>query len=87
VTLGVVPDYAEGDTGGVKISGTVPGSPAAAAGLKDGDVLVQFGDRKLETLYDLTEALANGKPGDKVTLGVMRDGQRIEIVATLAARK
>jgi hypothetical protein len=87
VTLGVVPHYGEGDKGGVKIDGTSAGSPAEAAGLKAGDVIVQFGEMKIETLYDLTDALAKGKPGDKVKLGVIRDGQRIELEATLAARK
>jgi len=90
VTLGVVPDYSEGteqtNTKGVRISGTVPGSPAAGAGLKAGDVLVQFGSDKLDTLYDLSDELAKAKPGDRVSLAVMRDGKRLELNATLAAK-
>ena len=87
VTLGVVPDYGTDEVKGVRISGTVPGSPAAAAGLKDGDVLIQFNDTKLESLYTLTDVLREAKPGDKVKLVVVRDGKNVEVEATLAERK
>jgi membrane-associated protease RseP (regulator of RpoE activity) len=87
VTLGVVPDYGNEVEKGVKISGTVPGSPAEAAGLKAGDVIVQFGKDKIDSLYGLTDALKSGKVGQKVKLGVIRDGKTIELEATLAERK
>ncbi len=90
VTLGVVPDYSEGTeqttTKGVRISGTVPGSPAAGAGLKEGDIIVQFGADKVDSLYDLSDELGKSKPGDKVKLGVMRAGKRVELEATLSAK-
>ncbi len=90
VTLGVVPDYSEGTeqtkVKGVKISGTVPGSPAAAAGLKEGDIIIQFGNDKLDSLYDLSDELGKAKPGDKVKLGVMRDGKRTDLEATLTSK-
>ncbi|MDB5330954.1 MAG: peptidase [Phycisphaerales bacterium] len=88
VTLGVVPDYSETDTTkGVRITGTVPGSPAEKAGLKDGDVLVHFGKDKIDTLYDLTDSLSKAKPGDSVKLGVIRDKKTVELDATLVERK
>jgi Peptidase family M28/PDZ domain/PA domain len=88
VTLGVVPDYSETDTTkGVRITGTVPGSPAEKAGLKDGDVLVRFGNDKIDTLYDLTDSLSKAKPGDKVKLGVVREKKTVELDATLVERK
>ena len=88
VTLGVVPDYSNfGEGGGVRISGTSPDSPAAKAGLREGDIIVKWNDRKIDTLYDLSDALAKGKPGDKVKLGVMRDKQPIEVEATLVKRQ
>jgi Zn-dependent M28 family amino/carboxypeptidase len=87
VTLGVVPDYsAMEESGGVKISGTSPGSPAAAAGLRDGDTIVKWNDRKIDNLYDLTDALAKGKAGEKVHLSVVREKKQIELDATLAKR-
>jgi S1-C subfamily serine protease len=87
VSLGVVPDYATEDVKGVRISGTSPGSPAEAAGLRDGDVIVKFGDAAIDSLYDLTDALKRGKAGETVKLELIRDGQRVEAEATLVERK
>lgn len=88
VSLGVVPDYGTDEsTGGVRITGTSPGSPAEAAGLKDGDVIVQIAAKKIDNLYDLTNYLNGAQPGDKVTIVVMRKTERVELSATLAERK
>jgi aminopeptidase YwaD len=89
VALGVVPDYSadESASKGVKISGTTPGTPAAGAGLQSGDVLVGFNDKKLESLMDLSHALAASKPGDKVKLRVMRDAKELMMDVTLVERK
>lgn len=87
VTLGVVPHYGEHDGPGVKIDGTSPGTPAERAGLKAGDVIVQFGDEKLDSLQGLTDVLRRSKAGDKVKLVVVRDGKNVELEATLAERK
>jgi S1-C subfamily serine protease len=90
VTLGVVPDYSSfGEGGGVRISGTRPDTPAAAAGLKAGDIIVRLGDRNIDTLQDLSDALAKAKPGQTVKLRILRDGGKtpLELEATLAARK
>ena len=87
-SLGVVPDYAPDDeVKGLRISGTSPQSPAAAAGLKEGDVIVQINDDKIGSIYDLTDALSRGKPGDKWKIGFLRDGNRSEAEATLAERR
>ena len=87
VTLGVVPDYGNDAERGVRISGTVPGSPAEAAGLKAGDIIIKFGEQNIDSLYGLSDALAGGKPGQKVKLVVIRDGKNVELDATLAERK
>jgi len=88
VSLGVVPDYAPDDeVKGLRISGTMPGSPAAAAGLKEGDVLVQINADKIGSIYDLTDVLAKGKPGDKLKITLLRGGKKVETEATLVARK
>ncbi|HYO08599.1 MAG TPA: M20/M25/M40 family metallo-hydrolase [Tepidisphaeraceae bacterium] len=88
VTLGVVPDYSSFDAGGgVKISGTAPGSAAATAGLQPGDVIVKWDDRRVDSLYDLSDLLGKAKPGQKVKLGIVREGKPIEVEATLVARR
>ncbi|MBA2708859.1 MAG: M28 family peptidase [Gemmatimonadaceae bacterium] len=87
VTLGVIPDYGDNETGGAKISGTTPDSPAAKAGLTEGDIIVKFGDSEIGTLYDLSEALSSAKPGQTVKLKIRRGDKTVEIEATLAERK
>ncbi len=88
VILGVIPDYGSADSRvGVLISGTTPGTPAAAAGMLGGDLLVQFGNQKLENLMDLSEALARSKPGDKVTVKIIRGNKALSFDVILAERK
>ena len=89
VTLGIVPDYSTMDDAskGVKISGTSAGSPAEKAGLKEGDTIVQWNTNQVDSLQQLTNLLAAGKAGDKVKLGVLREGKRLDLEATLAERK
>jgi len=88
VTLGVVPDYTSAESSdGVRINGTTPGSPAEAAGLKDGDVIKRFGDKAIDDLMDLSTALGDAQAGERVKLKVTRDGKDIELEATLAERK
>jgi hypothetical protein len=90
VTLGVMPDYSSfGQGGGVKISETMPNSPAAAAGLKANDVIVKVDEKKIDTLYDLSDVLARGKAGQKLKVHVLRAAstQPVVIEATLAERK
>ena len=71
VYLGIVPEYSR--TGeGVLLAAVAPGSPAAAAGLHEGDVIVQLDDKKINNIEDLTEALENQKPAAQVTIVVRR---------------
>lgn len=81
-----IPDFGQIENG-VKFSDVKPGSPAAKAGLKGGDVLVQFGDRPIKNLYDFTDALRRSKVGDVVDVKVMRDGQPLSVSVTLEQRK
>ncbi len=60
--------------------------PAAKAGIKPGDVIVKFGDRKVEQLWDLRVAVANAPPGQKVPVVVVRDGEILNLEVELAER-
>jgi S1-C subfamily serine protease len=85
--LGVIPDYTtETNDAGVLIQGVRPGSAADKAGLQGGDLLLQFGDKKLVGLQDLADCLAMARPGDKVTIIVQRGKQRLELHAALEAK-
>ena len=84
--LGTVPDYTT-EVKGVKLSGVRGGSPAERAGLKGGDVIVEFSGQKIANIYDYTYALDAVKIGQPVDIVVLRDGQRMSLKATPEARK
>jgi hypothetical protein len=85
--FGSVPDFSESEHGGVKFADVREGSPAAKAGFKGGDVLVEFDGKKIDNLYDFTYALRARKPGDKVMVTVLRSGTPLTHEVTLEARK
>jgi hypothetical protein len=84
--FGSIPDFGQTENG-VKFSDVKPNSPAAKAGLKAGDVLIQFGDKPIKNLYDFTDALRRSKVGDVVEVKVMRDGQPLTVNVKLEQRK
>jgi len=84
--FGSIPDFGQVETG-VKFSDVKPGSPAAKAGLKAGDILIQFGDKPIKNLYDFTDALRRSKVGDVVEVKVLRDGQPVTASVKLEQRK
>src|SRR3984893_3596880 len=84
--FGSIPDFGQ-ETNGVKFSDVRPGSPAAKAGFKAGDVLVQFGAMPIKNLYDFTDALRRSKVGDVVEVKVLRDGKPITASVKLEQRK
>jgi hypothetical protein len=84
--FGSIPDFGQVENG-VKFSDVRPGSPAEKAGLKPGDVLIQFGDKPIKNLYDFTDALRRSKVGDVVEVKVVRDGQPITASVKLEQRK
>src|SRR2546425_10441178 len=68
--------YLSFSTGYPAITGTVPGSPAALAGLQRGDQIVKVGDKDIKGITaDEATALIQGPEGSKVTLTISRDGQ------------
>ena len=84
--FGSIPDFGQTENG-VKFSDVKPNSPAAKAGLKAGDILVQFGNKPIKNLYDFTDALRRSKVGDVVEVKVMRDGQPVTASVKLEQRK
>jgi membrane-associated protease RseP (regulator of RpoE activity) len=84
--FGSIPDFGQTENG-VKFSDVKPGSPAAKAGLKADDILVQFGDKPIKNLYDFTDALRRSKVGDVVEVKVLRDGQPVTASVKLEQRK
>src|SRR5437660_3295182 len=61
------------DTKGVLISDVVPESPAAKAGLKSGDILIEFDGKKVEAPADLQRTVGLAQPGHDAKMKVWRD--------------
>jgi carboxyl-terminal processing protease len=77
--------YLSFTTGYPVISGTVPGSPAASAGLQAGDQIVKVGDKDTKGITaDQATALIQGPDGSKVTLGISRGGSTFSVTLTRA---
>src|SRR4029079_3182072 len=62
-------------------------SAAEKAGLKKGDIITKIGDRKIESTDDVTDAIRNHKPGDKVSVTYLRDGKTQTATAELTKWK
>jgi serine protease Do len=71
------------DAKGVVVATVSPGSPAAEAGLRPGDVLVRINGKTVDASSDVTGALSSLKPGDEASLVVRRGDARVLLRATL----
>ncbi|MEO2019737.1 MAG: M20/M25/M40 family metallo-hydrolase [Fuerstiella sp.] len=86
--LGIAPNLG-GDDGetGVPIRTVVPDSPAAAAGLKVGDVIVSVNETEIKEYVDLIKFLQASQPGRRVRLSIVRNDEPLELRATLGQPK
>ena len=84
--LGTIPDYAQTDVQGVKLSGVSGGGPAAEAGVTGGDVITSLAGQKIENIYDYTYAIEALKIGEPVSITVERDGESVEMTVTPGSR-
>jgi len=69
---------------GALVSSVDPDSPAAAAGLKAGDVITQVNGSQIERAGDLSNRIGMDEPGSRVTLKVWRDRNSLDIGVKLA---
>jgi serine protease Do len=71
---------------GVIVGRMIIGSPAAAAGVRAGDLIRSFDGREVSDGKELRQMLAKRQPGDQVKLGVVRNRESLEIKVTLKRR-
>jgi serine protease Do len=72
---------------GALVAEVVPGSPAAEAGIKPGDVVVRFNGEAIQDPHDLTRRVAGTPPGTNVTLEVARPSGTATLAPRLAVLK
>ncbi len=64
-----------GTNDGVYVAEVMDGGAAASAGLKEGDVIIALGDKKITKMSELQEATTRFSPGESTTVKYMRDGK------------
>jgi hypothetical protein len=84
--FGSIPDMGE-EVEGVKFADIRDGSPAAKAGLKAGDILIEFAGKPIKNLYDFTFALRAHKPGEEVSVTVLRGKEKMTVTVRLEQRR
>jgi membrane-associated protease RseP (regulator of RpoE activity) len=85
--LGTIPEYGESNRPGVKLNGVAEAGPAAQAGLKSGDVIIELAGKPIENIYDYTYALNALKVGSAVEIVVQRHGEALTFSVTPARRE
>ena len=80
-------DYGALITGDGGNPAVTAGSPAEKAGLKSGDIILEFNGEKLEAGRTLASLIAKYKVGDRITMGVRRGSDTLTLTATLEERK
>ncbi|GAB3209246.1 trypsin-like peptidase domain-containing protein [Nocardia tengchongensis] len=72
---------------GAAVADVQPGSPAAKAGIVEGDVIVKVGDRDVSGPEELTVAVQQHEIGQTVTVRLIRDGREVDVPVTLESDK
>ncbi|WP_433181095.1 trypsin-like peptidase domain-containing protein [Actinoallomurus sp. CA-150999] len=83
--LGVSLSDAAGDQQGALIAGVQKGTPAASAGLQQGDVVTQADGKAVTDAQTLSAAIRGHQPGDKISLTYVRNGSKHTASVTLAS--
>jgi putative serine protease PepD len=84
--LGVTVQDATGSTPGAQLATVQSGSPAAAAGLKEGDVITKVGDTSIDSADALVAAVRGEAAGAKVNVSYVRDGVTHAAEVTLGSQ-
>ena len=69
---------------GALVASTVPGGPAAAAGLQQNDVILAYDQTRVENYQHVQRLTADTKAGTKVVLQVLRKKQKVAVTVTVA---
>ncbi len=70
----------------MRVSSVTPDSPAAEAGIQEGDILIRIDEAPITDLRGYSDVLKALEVGQTVTLTVVRGGTEIQLLATLSAR-
>jgi 2-alkenal reductase len=83
ITPGIASRYRLPVDYGVYLSEVIPDGPADESGLRRGDILVSMDDQEFDPEHPYINQLIKRQPGDRVVLGVVRNGDQFEVEVTL----
>jgi serine protease DegQ len=74
------------DTKGALVAAVMEGGPAAKAGLKAGDVLIEIGGKAMNDSKEVISAIAFTKPGESLAVKVLRQKEKVLLTVTVGKR-
>ena len=84
----LTPDIAQalglGEANGALVMQVVPGSSADRAGVRAGDVITSVNGTTVKSHNELRNAIGMMRVGDKIDIGLLRDGKSVRVAATIA---
>ncbi|PKL87209.1 MAG: peptidase M28, partial [Ignavibacteriae bacterium HGW-Ignavibacteriae-2] len=83
VTLGIMPDVASSDVKGVRADAVIEGRPAFNSGMQKGDIIVAMEGKSVNDIYDYMNRLADFKVGQRISVDVIRDGEKVILIVDL----
>ncbi|APG28564.1 peptidase [Syntrophotalea acetylenivorans] len=72
---------------GALVNQVLAGSPASVAGLRRGDLLLTYNGREISGVRSLQLLVANTPAGGTAELGILRDGERMQLTVTIVSRE
>jgi serine protease Do len=78
--------FGKSDTSGALVAQVVPDSPAEKAGIKPGDIIVEFNDKPISNAAELKNLVGQTEPGKPAKLKVFRDKKMIDLNVTISER-
>jgi 2-alkenal reductase len=86
ITPDVAKQYNLGSQSGILVTDLASGGPAAKAGVKSGDVITAIGNIKIEPSRPFINALLQYKPGQQISVAIVRQGKPMNLNVTLGER-
>ena len=83
VTPELAKSFGLSDGNGALVSGIIPESPAGKAGLKSGDIILEFDGKKIKEVGELSRLVAATAVDKKVTILIVRDGKEEKVTVVI----
>jgi len=86
VTPDIAKEFGLADAAGALVAGVAQGSSAERAGVKTGDIITSINGTPMKSAAELRNAIGMLRVGDKVDIGLLRDGRPLKVTALVADR-